>query len=251
VRDPRDQFGPVAESYLSSAVHSNSSALSRLIEVAKPLGGTIIDVATGAGHTAYAFAPYVDRVIATDITPDMLRVTKEVARDRNLANLDVLFAEAEELPFRNGSVAGLTCRLGAHHFHNVHAFVREARRSLSPGGWFLLVDSIGSEDAEADEQIDQLERLRDPSHVRSYRRSEWLRYVADAGFELLSEEVHSKEIDADDWMDRMNVSGTDRTLLREMIEGAKGEFGRYLSPEIKEGRLQFHLDEVLLFARRV
>lgn len=250
MNDPRTRFGPAAESYLASAVHSNASALSRLVKVAKPAGGTVVDIATGAGHTAYAFSPYVDRVIATDITPDMLRVTRETALQRGLSNLSVLFAAAEELPFRDRSVDGLSCRLGAHHFQNVHSFVREAHRALTPGGWFLLVDSIGSEDADADALVDEFERVRDPSHVRNYKRSDWLNMIAEAGFQVRFEEVRAKEIDAEDWMDRIKVSDADRAYLREMMDKASGEFARYLSPDTKGGRAVFHLDEILLLANR-
>ncbi|HEY3781001.1 MAG TPA: methyltransferase domain-containing protein, partial [Fimbriimonadaceae bacterium] len=142
--DPRKQFGPAAEKYLSSAVHSNPDALSRIVEIVQPKGGIVVDIATGAGHVAYAFAPYVDRVIATDITPDMLRVTKKAAEERGRDNLDVLFAIAEYLPFQNQTLDGITCRLGAHHFTNVHSFVRESARALKQGGWLVIADTIGS-----------------------------------------------------------------------------------------------------------
>ncbi len=249
VRDPREQFGPAASQYLSSAVHSNPSALSRLVEVVKPSGGTVVDVATGAGHTAYAFAPHVERMIATDITPSMLEVTRQEAANRHLDNLEVLFAAAESLPFKSSTLQGVTCRLGAHHFTNVHSFVREVARSLRPGGWFILADSIGSENAEADELIDQLERVRDPSHRRNYRRSDWLSMFRELGFIIEFEEVVSKEIDALDWMERMNVSAADQLFLIDMMNSAPGEFARYLNLQKREDRVVFHLDEIAVCGR--
>src|SRR5580700_10608212 len=109
MRDPREQFGPAASQYLSSSVHSNPSALGRLVDMAKPSGGTSIDIATGAGHTAYAFAPFMDEVIATEITPSMLEVTRKEAANRSLKNLKVMFAIAEHLPFKTNSLDGVTC----------------------------------------------------------------------------------------------------------------------------------------------
>jgi ubiquinone/menaquinone biosynthesis C-methylase UbiE len=250
VRDPREQFGPAAEKYLSSAVHSNPDALSRIIEVVQPSGGTVVDVATGAGHTAYAFSPYVDRVIATDITPDMLRVTKQTAQDRGLDNLSVLFAIAEYLPFQPETLEGISCRLGAHHFTNVHSFARESARSLKKNGWLVIADTIGSEDDETDEKIDTFERTRDPSHVRNLRRTDWLKILLECGFSVIMEETSPKEIDAEDWMDRMKVSPPDRFFLKEMIDDANGEFARYLDSSTRDGKLIFHLDEILLFARK-
>ena len=250
MRDPRDQFGPVAESYLTSAVHSNPTALQNLIELVHPNGGTVVDVATGAGHTAYAFTPYVDRVIATDITPDMLRVTRDAARERSLNNLAVLFAKAEAMPFATGQIEGVTCRMGAHHFQDAREFVSESSRMLAPKGWFLLVDNMGVEDEEADNQLDLLERIRDPSHVRCYRRSWWRATTASFGLTVIQEEVNAKALDAEDWMERMHVPAQDRDTLRKMLTTATGAFAQYIRPETREGRLWFHFDELTMLCRK-
>src|SRR4051794_7523870 len=106
MRDPRTSFEPVAASYLTSAVHSNPNALDRMIEVVQPQGGVVIDIATGAGHTAYAFAPHVDRVIATDITDAMLKLTRKTAQERGIANMDFVYALAENLPFQTSALTG-------------------------------------------------------------------------------------------------------------------------------------------------
>lgn len=250
MRDPRTSFEPVAASYLTSAVHSNPDALDRMVQVVQPNGGVVVDVATGAGHAAYSFAPHVDHVIATDITPSMLKLTRDTARERNITNLDVVFALAEELPFQNEKLTGLTCRMGAHHFNNVPRFVAETYRSIKPGGWFLLVDTIGDDDDNADEQIDHLERVRDPSHRRNYRTFEWKKFATDAGFTVDHVEETWKAIDVEDWMERMRVPATDRDHLREVIANAKGAFADYLKLETKDGKDFFHLKEMLLFARK-
>jgi SAM-dependent methyltransferase len=250
MRDPRTSFEPVAASYLTSAVHSNPDALDRLIQVVRPSGGAVVDVATGAGHTAYVFAPHVDRVVATDITPSMLQLTRKTADERGIQNLDVVFALAEQLPFQTQALTGLTCRMGAHHFDDVPRFVQETYRSLKPGGWFLLVDTIGDEDDEADEQVDHLERVRDPSHRRNLKRSAWLALAAQCGFRVEHEEERTKDIEVEDWMERMRVPADDRFHLHEVLDKAVGKFAQYLDPMVKDGKKYFHLHELLMFARK-
>ena len=250
MRDPRTSFEPVAASYLTSQVHSNPDALDRMIEIVKPKGGVVIDVATGAGHTAYTFAPHVDRVIATDITPSMLKLTRETASKRGLHNLDVVYALAEELPFQSQALTGVTCRMGAHHFNDVPRFVREAHRALASGGWFLLVDTIGDEDDDADRQVDHLERVRDPSHRRNLRRSEWNKLATRMGFTVEHDEETTKAIEIEDWMKRMRVSDENRSYLRRMIAKATGTFKEYLQPAEIDGKKYFRLKELLLLARK-
>lgn len=251
MRDPRASFQPVAASYLTSAVHSNPDALEKMVQIARPEGGTVVDVATGAGHVAYAFAPYVQRMVATDITEAMLKLTRKTAGERGIGNMDFVYALAESLPFRDGSLDGLTCRMGAHHFNDVPQFVQETQRILRPGGWLLLVDTIGDEDDEADEQVDHLERVRDPSHRRNLKRSGWLSLVERSGFHVEHEDESKKELDLEDWMERMKVPAPDREHLRELVRGATGSFAEYLGASERDGVQHFHLKELLMFSRKV
>ena len=92
----------------------------------------MLDVATGAGHTALAFAPHVAKVTATDITEEMLAQAKKLAASRGLGNVKTVPAKAEDLPFPDMSFDLVTCRLAAHHFADVAAFAAEAFRVLIP-----------------------------------------------------------------------------------------------------------------------
>lgn len=97
----------------------------------------MLDVATGAGHTALLFAPYVAQVVAGDVTFSMLRTTAELAAARGIGNVVPAGADAQALPFAADSFDLVTCRLGAHHFPQVAAFVAEAARVLRPGACWL------------------------------------------------------------------------------------------------------------------
>src|SRR3954454_14466849 len=84
----QSQFGANAERYAASRVHAEGESLSRLVEAVAPRADwEAIDIATGPGHTALAFAPKVKHVIATDVTPEMLQVARGLAAKRGLANV--------------------------------------------------------------------------------------------------------------------------------------------------------------------
>ena len=69
----KSQFGAAADKYATSRVHAKGASLGRLVELVKPKANWhALDVATGGGHTAAAFAPHVAAVIASDLTPEML-----------------------------------------------------------------------------------------------------------------------------------------------------------------------------------
>ena len=58
------------------------------------------------------------RVVATDLTAEMLAKTAELAAQRGLANVETRPADAESLPFDDASFDLVTCRLAFHHFPN-------------------------------------------------------------------------------------------------------------------------------------
>lgn len=244
--DSRRQFGREAEKYVTSAVHADPDALSELVAHLGPSGGRVVDVGTGAGHLAMALAPHVDHVVALDPTPEMLEVTQRQAVQRGVGNLTTLLGFAESLPFGDGELDGVACRVAAHHFHDVRAFVSESARVLKPGGWFLLVDTVSPEDDEADRRLNIFETIRDPSHVRDYRPSEWVSFVEGAGLTVQGTTLRWKSLDFEEWMSRMSVSPGDRVVLRAMWETADGAFRQYLEPV--DG--QFRLEELTLTAQK-
>lgn len=244
--DPRDQFGREAEKYLTSTVHADASALAELVALIAPQGGRIVDVGTGAGHMAFALAPYVDQVVATDPTQAMLDVTSTEAGRRGLTNLVTRRAFAEELPFDDGSIDGLTCRVAAHHFQSVTAFLDEVARCLRPGGWFLLVDTVSPEDDTAADLLNEYEAIRDPSHGRNLKISEWEALVASRGLTIKAKQKRYKELVFSDWTERMSVSGEDTLRLKAMLESSSGALRDYLQP----GENSFALLELTLLAEK-
>ena len=169
----QEQFGATAKHYLTSKPHALGKSLERLVELTAPKPDwQVLDVATGAGHTAYAFAPHVARVWATDITDEMLTLVREEAAKRGFANLRVAYAKAEALPFEDGTLDLVTSRIAPHHFDSIAAFLDEARRVLKPSGSLAVVDNVVP-DGTVGDYINAFERFRDPSHIRAWSMDEW------------------------------------------------------------------------------
>lgn len=249
-RSARYQFGKSAEQYLTSKAHDRPDELRDHVEKYGLGGGLVVDVGTGAGHMAYALSPSCGRVKALDPTPEMLEVVKRESARRGLENIETLLGIAEDLPFATGSVDGVTCRVAAHHFHDVTSFVGSCARILRPGGWLWVADTTSPEDDAAAQELDALERLRDPSHGWNHKPSEWREHVSGAGLELVTLTVGAKEIDLEQWLDRMQVHGEDRKEAFRRAAEPSPALWPYLNPRSTEGRRWFDLPEVVLFVRK-
>jgi len=246
--DPREMFAPVAENYLTSKAHNKPDELARIVARVQPYG-RILDIGTGAGHTAYAFAPFVDHVTAVDITQAMLDIVAREAIAKGFNNLDTCLAPAEKLPFETGSIDGIVCRLCAHHFDSVAEFMNEVNRVLKPGGYFVLIDTIGPEDDATQREVDAIEALRDPSHAHDLSVTEWNQHLASVGFKTEWMDVTRKQLDLEDWLERMNVPDQHRETLRGQILNSDGTLRDYLNPQT-EPKTAFDLWEITFLARK-
>jgi ubiquinone/menaquinone biosynthesis C-methylase UbiE len=204
------RFGATAQSYASSAVHSQGPDLEWIVEAAALSGKElVVDVATGTGFTAFALAPYAQEVVGIDITLPMLEGAQRLAVERQITNVRFLQGDALALPLSSGSVDLVSCRHSAHHFSQVAQAVQEWVRVLKPGGKLVLADSISPEEPELDAFINELEVLRDPSHARNYRVSEWIMMLKEGGLTANVVREWGISLDIRSWTQRMRTPQED------------------------------------------
>ncbi|MCL4129097.1 UNVERIFIED_CONTAM: hypothetical protein GTU68_006060 [Idotea baltica] len=212
----------------------------------------LLDIATAAGHTAFAFAPHVSEVVASDLTAEMLEVASAGAAERGLNNVKIEAADAEALPFDDDSFDAITCRIAPHHFANPQRFVAEVARVLRPGGVFGLVDNMVND--EASEFVNNWERKRDPSHVMALSVEQWTAMMEASGLSMSASETLAKRMKFDAWTENMSVPSETRVELLAELENAPAAAVAYLRPELgsagDQGAAAFHLTEGVLVATR-
>ena len=234
----RETFGRAAEAYVSSPTHAAGDDLARLVELAEPVGTDVaLDISTGGGHTALALAPYVGRVIASDLTPRMLEAARDFISAKGAANVEYVVADAERLPFLDGTFDLVTVRIAPHHYADVRAAVREMSRVLKSNGRLVVVDNIAPEDPTLDALANEWEQRRDPSHVREYTTAEWRDFIAGAGLTLEHLETGSKSHAFQAWAERTGMPAADRDALEADMLAANSMASAHFGFEVREGRL--------------
>ncbi|HYQ95762.1 MAG TPA: methyltransferase domain-containing protein, partial [Candidatus Eisenbacteria bacterium] len=218
--------------------------------VAPRPGWRVLDIATGGGHTALAFAPRVRKVVATDITQEMLDAAERFILGKGVTNVRFAEADACALPFDAGEFDLVTCRVAPHHFPDPARFTREMARVLKPNGVAAMIDNVVPEDRATGDYINAFEKFRDPSHVRAYTTTEWVRYFTGAGFKIEHTEIFRKARDFEAWAGLQTVSDSVKAELRRRLETAPPGAVAALGPETREGKLYFNLTEILIVARR-
>jgi len=158
----------------------HSTAMDILIRLARPKASDLmLDVACGPGLVACQFAPLVRRVTGLDITPEMIHQAGQAQTKRGYTNMTWQVGSAEPLPFSDASFTLVVTRYSFHHFLRPTAVLAEMVRVCQPGGRVLVADVSQSVDKVAG--YDEIERLRDPSHVHALSRDEFAGLFADSG----------------------------------------------------------------------
>jgi ubiquinone/menaquinone biosynthesis C-methylase UbiE len=216
---------------VTSQAHAQGEDLERLVEIAQPEPDWLaLDIATGGGHTALRFSPWVERVIATDLTLKMLAAARDHFAAQGAQNITLSAADAEALPFPAHCFDLVTCRIAPHHFHDCPRFVRAGARVLKPGGLLLIQDHVLPEDQTAAHYVDAFERLRDPSHNRAYAESEWVAMLRNAGLRVEHSEQLVKEHAFLPWAERQDCSPETIARLVQMMEEAPDTVTEWVRP---------------------
>ena len=241
------QFGPSAAAYVASAGHAAGPDLEWLLAWGRKRGAArVLDIATGGGHTALAFSRFTGSVVAMDVTLPMLEAARQFVTREGAPGVRFVGGDVEALPFRDGSFGTVTCRIAAHHFPALLPALRQVARVLRAGGSLLVEDILGHDDEEASAFILEVERRRDPSHVRAYRQLEWTAFLRAAGLTVLDDSVMSKVRLWDEWTRRTRMTPEARADLERFVLAAPARCRDAFDFRVEDGRVVSFTDRMLL-----
>ena len=223
----RVQYGAVADRYATSASHAGGDDLiwftARAASVAP---ARALDVACGGGFSTRALRAAGHRVVATDLTPESLHAARKALGDPTVS---WVAGAAERLPLRSASVDVVGCRIAPHHFADIARFVDEVARVLTAQGMFLLVDTTVPEDEALAKWVNDVERLRDPSHGQAWPPSRWQVVLGGAGLRIVETRTFRKRHSMEAWLGRAACTGAAaaevRARFRAAPEAARAAYG--------------------------
>jgi ubiquinone/menaquinone biosynthesis C-methylase UbiE len=247
----QERYAAAAANYVSSSVHATGMGLPRLLELAETQADwLVLDVATGGGHTALHFAPLAGQVIASDFTETMLRGAKEFIEGKGHENVLFSGADAEVLPFAANSFNLITCRVAAHHFPHIAAFMGEAFRVLKPNGILLVHDHVVSNNKKVANYVNAYEKLRDPAHARALPEYEWKSMFTNTGFAIEVNEQFTIEHEVLPWAKRQHCSDETIEQLQIMLLRAPQKVMEWMTPRDAGTQFAYYTDHHIILKGR-
>ena len=130
----------------------------------------------------------------------------------------------------------VTSRFAVHHFEEPDLALSEMVRVCRPSGRVAVIDTVTPDDPTLASGVNELERLRDPSHTRALTHQELVSCIRDAGLGQVRTELRDIEVDFRRWAD---LTDTPREVREEIEQRMGKEEDTGMRPFVSEGRMKF------------
>lgn len=215
----RQEFTQQAQAYAANPSITDHTRLIRLVQAVHPQARTrVLDVATGPGYVAMAFAEAGCEVLGIDLTEAPLSIADQQRQARGLTNLRFQLGDAEHLPFKEEEFDIVVSRFALHHCEDPQRVLTEMARVCRIQGIVVIEDLVVSEYPARAAFQNSFEQLRDPSHTRALPISEFLALFTTGGLEV--EQVYTDYLTpaVEQWLANAQTPDDQAGKVRAMLE---------------------------------
>jgi ubiquinone/menaquinone biosynthesis C-methylase UbiE len=246
-----DHFDRVATSLSLSPSKVVEPRLRALVALCAPRPlDRVLDVGTGAGAAALAFAPHVSHVTAVDISPAMLERAEQARQALAITNVAIRWADATALPGYKAAFDLATCCDLCPYVRDAAVLFAQLQRALKAGGRLALDELIGSENPVKRATHQAIETQRSPAFVRLYSESELELRLRESGFRIDRAEVYDKPLVLDEWLNLASATPeTGAAVSRMMQTSMDGDAAGLRIQRGKNGEITFTQRRLRLLAR--
>ncbi len=233
------QFTKQAIPFTQLSQHSNQYGLKLMIKLSQPTNtDTVLDVACGSGIVSCEFARIVSNVTGIDLTPAMIDQAKLLQQEKKLDNITWEIGDVSKLPFENDLFSLVVTRYSLHHMIEPQKIVEEMRRVCKPGGRVIIIDVTPEDDKVA--EYNNVEKLRDPSHIKALTISELENMMKMANLCDLKFEYHDLEMDIDEILQSSFPDPENITKIKQLFEDdlKKNKLG--MKSYLKNNKIYFY-----------
>ncbi len=214
----QQEFTKQAQAYANNPTISDPDWALRLVQAAQPTSqDRVLEIATGPGYVAMAFAQAAGEVVGLDLTDAPLAIAEATQQERGLHNLRFEKGDANHLPFDTASFDLTVCRLAFHHFPDPKQILQEMARVCRLGGKVVVEDLIASERPDRAEYYNHWECLRDPSHTTALTLTQLISFFTAAGLEVIHIQMENRTQVAEQWMKNSQTPPEQAEQIRELL----------------------------------
>lgn len=247
----REQFGRTAARFAASAAVDRLSQVESLVHLIEPSSlDLLLDVACGPGRLLANFARFVRLAVGVDLTPEMLAVARSRHPEQHGRPIRLVLGEGERLPFLDETFTVVTTTLAIHHYADPPRVLRQMVRVCQPGGKIAISDTVGSPDDSKRALQNQIERLRDPSHVELLSGDRLDRLLTSLGLVITGRAGGSNVREFEEWCRIADTPPDMIARVREMLLATQPGDRAGMDPSVVGNEVKFRHEWATIVCRR-
>lgn len=228
LRSASEQFRRNPETFARMSALMSSSADAKFLHYMVSISGVarkerVLEVACGPGACTLAFAERCGHAVGLDPSVELIAQSRAAAARRGAGNAAFMVGEVERMAFRGGAFDAAVSRFSFHHFTDPARVFAEMARVVGPRGWMVVVDVTASEEPAKAALHNELERLCDPTHVRTLAASEFERIFAAGGFAVAMKIARQSISTVEEWTSFGAAPPENIPIIRAILEDAVDE----------------------------
>ncbi len=233
------QFTKQSISFTQLSQHSNQYGLNLMIKLSQPTNtDRVLDVACGSGIISCEFAKIVSHVTGIDLTPAMIDQAKLLQQEKKLNNITWKIGDVIKLPFENDVFSLVVTRYSLHHMIEPQKVLAEMKRVCKPGGRVLVIDVTPENDKVV--EYNNVEKLRDPSHVKALTISELENLMKMVNLSDLKFEYHNLEMDLDKLLQSSFPDTENISKIKQLFENDLTKNNLGMKSYLKNNKIYFY-----------
>lgn len=155
---------------------------------------TALEIGCGTGTTALSLAPSLGRLVATDISPEMIAIAREKAQAEGRGNVEFLVATPDSGPWPDQHFDAVLAFNLLHLIAAREAALRGVHRLLKPRGLFISKTPCLKEMNPVIRLVVPLMQAFGKAPYVAFLSAEELeRDIVAAGFEIIERERHGSQ----------------------------------------------------------
>lgn len=224
--------------------------LRELVRLVAPKGEErVLDIATGLGRVALAFAPHVASVVGVDLSPAMLERAEAARSAAGLTNVHFRLGEIGLIPLEDAAYDLVTAHNLLPYVLDLPALFALFRRTLRSKGRVAIDEWVGADDPVKRATLAEIMTRRDPGVSDIASLGEIESALKAVGLRVVKVERYAINRELDEWLTRAAADEATRAAVRSMIEaGLVADSAGLNARRTRDGNIAFTENRIRLLA---
>jgi len=152
-----DKLASNYDSFINDMFCKTYSSILENINIELKANDNVLEIGTGTGIISFSICSKVSSIIATDLSPEMIRIAKQKQEETNIKNIDFQIQDSYNLTFADKSFDIVIASNLLHLLYDPAKPLKEVKRVMKDSGVFIvptfcvgeniksrIIDTVGS-----------------------------------------------------------------------------------------------------------